>query len=183
MVVAAAVARRLNAELDVVVARKLGAPSQPELAIGAVTASGGRILNQGLIDRLGVPATYVRAVSEEQMDVARSREAGYRQGRPAARVEGRIVILVDDGLATGTMMCAAARSIRRQLPALLVAAAPVGSKEACRVVRDQVDDLICPYTPSPFHSVGEFYEEFDPVQDTEVRHTLREHALVTSAAL
>jgi putative phosphoribosyl transferase len=183
MVVAAVVARRLNAELDVVVARKLGAPSQPELAIGAVTASGGRILNQGLIDRLGVPAAYIGAVSEEQMEAARSREAGYRQGRPAIRIEGRIVILVDDGLATGTTMRAAARSIRRQLPALLVAAAPVGSKEACQIVRDQVDDLICPYTPTPFHSVGEFYEVFDPVQDAEVLDILREHAPVTSAAL
>jgi predicted phosphoribosyltransferase len=182
MVVAAVIARRLNAELDVVVARKLGAPNQPELAIGAVTANGIRIINPELIARLGVPATYMSAVTEAQMEVARNREKSYREGRPAARIEGRIVIVVDDGLATGYTMRAVARSIRRQLPALLVVAAPVGSKDACRILRDETDELICPYVPTPFYSVGQFYEEFDSVEDDEVRSILREHAPATVQA-
>ena len=180
MVVASVVARRLDAELDVAVARKLGAPDQPELAIGAVTANGFRVLNHEMIARLGVPAAFVSTVTEAQMEVARSRETGYRQGRPAAPVEGRIVILVDDGLATGTTMRAVARSIRRQRPALLVAAAPVGSKEACRVLRDDADEVICPYVPSPFYSVGRFYEEFGAVEDAEVRAILREQVPAAS---
>jgi predicted phosphoribosyltransferase len=176
MVVAGVVARRLGAELDVAVARKLGAPGHAELAIGAVTANGGRVLNDDLIARLGVPASYVRSVTESEMQAARAREEAYRDGRPAAPIEGRIVILVDDGLATGATMRAVVRSVRQRRPARLVVAVPVGSKEACRVLRDDADDLVCPYVPAPFYSVGQFYDLFAPVEDTEVRSLLREHA-------
>ena len=176
MVVAAEIARRLGGELDVVVARKLGAPGYSELAIGAVTADGGRYLNQDLIVRLGVSSSYLHAETEAQMKAALSRERRYREGQAATPHEDRIVILVDDGLATGSTMLAVARSVRQHHPARLIVAVPVGSREACRMLRAEVDELVCPYMPVLFQAVGQFYEEFGPVEDDEVCRLLREHA-------
>jgi len=170
--VAAEVARLLDAELDVVVARKLGAPGQEELAIGAVTADGGRFLNDEVIKLLNVSEPYVEAVTHVQMAEARRREDWLRMLRPAAPVAGRTIILVDDGLATGATMRAAARSLRQRLPARLVAAVPVGSREACTALRAEVDEVVCPRQPEPFGAIGFYYHHFEPVEDKQVRDLL-----------
>ncbi len=172
--VAAEVARRLKAELDVIVARKLGAPMSAELAIGAVTANGGRFLNEGLLRELEIPASYVEAVTAQEMAEARRREGLYRGSRPKSRLEGRIVIVVDDGLATGATMRAAVRSVRRENPAKLVVAVPVGSQEARDALAPEVDELICLNTPTPFYAVGLYYERFDPIDDAEVQQILQQ---------
>ena len=171
--VAAEVARRLGAELDVVVARKLGAPGSPELAIGAVTANGGRYLNDSLIREIGVRAAYIEEVTALQRAEAARREERFRAGRPPPSIEGRVVIVVDDGLATGATMRAAVRSVRRSNPSLLVAAVPVGAPQSCAALRTEVDELICLHEPEDFWAVGFYYRHFRPTEDEEVSELLR----------
>ncbi len=180
--VAAEVARSLDAELDVLVARKLGAPGQEELAIGAVTANGGEFVNEELVGYLGVSQAYLERVKRGQMDEARRREALFRGNRPAEQIQGRVVILVDDGLATGATMRAAARSVRRHRPARLIVAVPVGSREACADLRGEADEVVCPRIPDYFGAVGYFYENFQPTEDAEVQSILREHSRLPRAA-
>jgi predicted phosphoribosyltransferase len=170
--VAAEVAGRLGGALDIVVARKLGSPVSEELAVGAVTANGGRFLNEELIRELGVSDAYLEAVTEEQRAEARRREARFRGARPKEPIEGRIAILVDDGLATGATMRAAVRSVRRQDPARLVVAVPVGSEEACADLAREADEVVCPIRPEPFWSVGTYYRDFAPTEDAEVQRLL-----------
>lgn len=170
--VAAEVARRLDGELDVVVARKLGAPISRELAIGAVTANGGRFLNEALIRELRVPAAYLDRVTAEEMAEARRREARFRGGRSTASLAGRTVIVVDDGLATGATMRAAVRSVRTQHPATIVVAVPVGAPDACAALRQEADEVVCLAEPEMFHAVGLHYEHFEPVEDSEVQEIL-----------
>ena len=176
VIVAAEVARRLLAALDVVVARKIGAPRSPELAIGAVTASGGLFLNEALIRDLAVPDVYLDAAVAAQRDEARRREAHFRGERPEPVLKGRTVIVVDDGIATGATFVAAARSVRSREPARLVAAAPVGSREACQALIGEVDEIVCPYVPEPFHAVSGFYRRFESVHDSLVERVLQEWA-------
>jgi len=171
--VAAEVARRLEGELDVVVARKLGAPGHEELAIGAVTADGGRFLNGDILQALGVPDEYLRRATEEQMREARSRERHFRGTAKPIPVEGRTVILVDDGLATGATIRAAARAVRSRHPARLVIAVPVGSAEACAVVAKEADEVVCASQPTPFIAIGLHYEDFNQVPDAQVVELLR----------
>src|SRR5579885_2028258 len=168
VVVAAEVARRLGAALDVIVARKLGAPISRELAIGAVTADGERYLNEDILRELGVTERYLQRVTEEEQAEARRREERFRAGRPPARVAGRTVILVDDGLATGATMRAAVRSVRRHGPARLVVAVPVGARETCEELRAEADEVVCLYQPEPFWAVGAHYQHFEPVDDATV---------------
>lgn len=172
--VAAEVARTLGAELDVVVARKVGAPSQPELAIGAVTADGGRFFNEAIVSELGVSADDLERAVTREMAEARRREARFRAGRPKSRIEGRIVLLVDDGLATGATMRAAVRSVCSQHPLKLIVAVPVGSAEACAALREEADELVCLDQPEPFFAVGLHYREFEPFEDAEVARILEE---------
>ena len=170
--VAAEVARRLSAELDVLVSRKLGSPVSGELAIGAVTADGERFLNDDVIAGLAVSEAYVTAVTKVQRVEAQRREARFRGDRPRPRMAGRTVILVDDGLATGATVRAAVRSARKAKPARLVVAVPVGSREACAALRPEVDELVCLYEPPDFMAVGHWYERFDQLEDDEVKRIL-----------
>jgi predicted phosphoribosyltransferase len=152
----------------VVVARKLGAPRHEELAVGAVTADGGRYLNQDIVAALDVSDEYLRQVTDQQMREARSREQRFRGGRAARPLEGRTVILVDDGLATGATMRAAARAVRARRPARLVIAVPLGSADTCEALAAEADDLICPFRPEPFIAIGLHYVDFRQVDDAEV---------------
>jgi predicted phosphoribosyltransferase len=170
------IARHLGTELDVVVARKLGAPFQPELAIGAVTADGGRFLNQDVLRELGVDEAYLAQVTKQQLEEARRREERFRAGRPPANVSGRTALLVDDGLATGATMRAAARSLRQRQPARLVVAVPVGSRQACAALREDADDVVCLAEPEPFYAIGPYYHTFEQVEDSEVITLLRQQA-------
>ena len=169
--VAAVVAHGLATELDIVVARKLGAPGDPELAIGAVTANGGCLLNEEAIQDLAVPRAYVAAELARKRAEASAREANLRASRAPAVIEGRTVI-VDDGLATGATMRAAVRSVRNGHPGRLVVAVPVGAPESCDVISDEVDELICLQRPAVFLAVGAHYEHFEPVADETVRRLL-----------
>lgn len=169
--VGAEVARALGAPLEILVARKVGAPGNPELAIGAV-APGVVHSEPGTIRTLGVSEDWFdRAVAREQEEVRR-REGHYRQGRPALPVSGMTVILVDDGLATGATAAAAIASLRRQGPAAIVLAVPVGTAEALRQLRPLVDAAECLEVPAHFHAVGQFYRDFRPTTDAEVMEIL-----------
>jgi predicted phosphoribosyltransferase len=174
--VAAEIARRLEGELDVIVARKLGSPVSPELAIGAVTANGGRFLNDEIIQQLQVSDSYIEDVTRTERAEARRREARFRGQRPPPLVRGRTVILVDDGLATGATMRAAVRSVRSGSPARLIVAVPVGSRPACAALRSDVDELVCVDEPEFFGAVGSFYQDFGQTDDAEVERLLRESA-------
>lgn len=178
--VAARVAEALSAELDVIVARKLGSPISAELAIGAVTADGERFLNEGLISELAVSDMYLSAVTDMEQKEAQKGEAQFRGPRPAPRIAGRIVILVDDGLATGATMHAAVRSVRKEGPAHLVVATPVGSREACEALAAEVDEVICLWRPEPFGAVGGYYRDFVQTTDDDVRRLLEDSPAVRS---
>ncbi len=166
------VARALHAPLDVFVVRKLGVPGYEELAMGAVATGGVRVLNEEIVQRLGIPEYVIdAAVAREQQEVAR-RERLYRGGRPPPEVRGRTVILVDDGLATGATMRAAVMALRQLQPARIVVAVPTASSETCSELKAEVDKVICAMTPEPFLAVGHWYEDFSQTTDEEVRDLL-----------
>jgi predicted phosphoribosyltransferase len=170
--VAYEVARALHAPLDVFLVRKLGVPGQGELAMGAIAAGGVRVPNEDVLRALDIPDDVLDAVAgEERQELAR-RERAYRDGRPAPDVRGRTVILVDDGLATGSTMRAAVAALRRQGPARVVVAVPVGAPEACADFRYEADEAVCARTPEPFEAVGQWYADFSPTTDDEVRDLL-----------
>lgn len=172
VVVAYEVARLLGAPLDVVIPRKIGAPGQPELAIGAI-GDNISVLDQHMIDYLGVSEQYIREEIERQRHEIERRSRLYRGGQPPLAIEGRTVILVDDGMATGSTTLVAVRSLRRRNPARLVLAVPVASHEAVARLRPEVDDLIVLETPDYFMSVGSWYQEFEQTTDEEVIDLLR----------
>jgi predicted phosphoribosyltransferase len=180
--IAAEVARRLGADLDIIVARKLGAPGSPELAIGAVTANGGRFLNDDLMEEFGVTERYLEKVTAQERAEAHRREERFRGDRRAQPAAGRTVIVVDDGLATGATMRAAVRSIRSMKPQHLVVAVPVGSTEACEELRAEADEVVCLYQPEPFWAVGLYYRHFEPTEDADVQRILSEWYEATEAA-
>ncbi|WP_249932965.1 phosphoribosyltransferase family protein [Blastococcus sp. CCUG 61487] len=175
VVVAAEVAAALGGALDIVVVRKVGVPGRPELAMGAVAAAGeeletvrdARVLASAAVDE----ATFERARSQELVELRR-REDAYRQGRPPMPLTGRRVVLVDDGLATGSTMRAAVAAVRREKPARLVAAVPVGSPAACAALATEVDEVACLWAPGSFRAVGQAYDDFRPTTDDEVREAL-----------
>ncbi len=170
--VAYQVAKVLGLPLDVMVARKLGAPGQEELAIGAVTPDGTRYLNDDIVRALHVSDGYLARVTAEQSAEARRRERLFRPGRQPLELEGRTVILIDDGLATGATMHALVRALRRARVARLVVAVPVGAPATCRELEAEVDELVCLEQPPAFFAVGAHYARFAQTSDEEVERLL-----------
>jgi predicted phosphoribosyltransferase len=174
--VAYEVARELNAPLDVFLVRKLGVPGQEELAMGAIATGGVRVLNDSVIDMLHVPDRVIDAVAEKEQRELVRREVEYRGDRPAPEVRGRTVILVDDGLATGSTMRAAAEALKHEGAERLVVAVPVAPPETCEAFRREVDEIVCAVTPEPFYGVGMWYDDFSQTTDEEVRALLDRQA-------
>jgi len=173
--VAEQVAVGLGATLDVFVVRKVGVPGHEELAMGAVASGGVRVVNREVLDDLAVDdETFRRAVERERAEVER-RERRYRGDREPAELADKIVILIDDGLATGASMHAAVEAVRVHRPARIVIAVPVASRAACDELRSLADAVICAITPEPFFAVGQWYEDFSPTTDDNVRQALARH--------
>src|SRR5207302_345843 len=170
--VAYEVAHRLGAPLDVFVVRKLGVPGYEELAMGAVATGGVRVLNDQIVERLGLPEYVIDAVAAREHQELARRERLYRGGRPPPDVRGRTVILVDDGLATGATMRAAIMALRQLQPARIVVAVPTASPDTCKELKAEADDVVCAITPEPFLAVGHWYEDFSQTTDEEVRDLL-----------
>lgn len=165
------VARALGAPLDVVVVRKLGAPGHPEFAVGAI-APGAVYVDRSIVRQLGVPPAYLEQVTAAEARELARRELAYRAGRPPLDVAGRLVILVDDGLATGATIRAALASLRERGPARVVLAAPVGAPETIARLREVADEVVCLETPPDFRAVSLAYDNFEPTSDAEVMRCL-----------
>jgi putative phosphoribosyl transferase len=173
VVVAAAVAETLGAELDAVIVRKVGAPHQPELAVGAVAPTGQVILDRSLIDRIGISERTLTTIIEREQTEAKRRVTAYRDDRPPLDVRDRVAIVVDDGLATGSTMAIALQVLRTQQPRELIAAAPVGSQYAIDLIEPVADRVICPLVPADLMAVGLYYSDFGETSDETVHELLR----------
>lgn len=170
--VAFEVAEALGAPLDVFVVRKLGVPGQRELAAGAIASGGVRVINDDVIAAAGISDAEIAEVAARETAELKRREQLYRHGRPAADVRGKTAILIDDGLATGASMRAAATALRAQRPARIVVAVPVASAQTCEDFQAEVDEVVCAVTPEPFVAVGLWYEQFEQTSDQQVRELL-----------
>lgn len=172
VVVAATVAEALHAPLDVVVVRKLGAPGREELALGAIAAGGVRVVNTEVLRALGVDEGVVDAVAHREQRELERREGLYRGGRRGLALNGRKVIIVDDGLATGATMRAAITAVKAQDPDTITVAVPVASREARDAIGSMVDEMVCPTVPEPFWGVGAWYDDFTQTSDSDVTRLL-----------
>ena len=180
--VAYEVARMLHAPLDVFLVRKLGVPGHEELAMGALASGGARVLNEEVVRGLHISEEVIAAVAEREQEELARRERLFRGERPAPDVRGRTVILVDDGLATGSTMRAAIAALRQQGPARIVVAVPVGAYETCAELQMEADEVVCARTPEPFHAVGLWYDDFTQTTDEEVHELLARAAEERSLA-
>lgn len=171
--VAFEVAKSLNAPLDVFIVRKLGVPGQEELALGATATGKVRVLNQDIIAALGISDEVIESVIAKEERELQRREQLYRGDRPPYPTEGKTVILVDDGLATGSTMHAAVLALKLRRPARVIAAVPVAAVSTCEEFKDEVDEIVCAATPKPFYSVGQWYDDFSQTTDAEVQELLR----------
>src|SRR5213075_1509942 len=170
--VAYEVAKRLNAPLDVFIVRKLGVPGFEELAAGAIASGGVRVLNQDVMRAIPYASEAIEAVTAKETAELQRREQTYRNGRAAPELRDRVVILVDDGLATGATMRAAVKALRQRGVAKIVVAVPVGPPDTCREFEDEADETVCASTPEFFQAVGQYYEDFSQTSDEEVRELL-----------
>ncbi|MCS7146108.1 MAG: phosphoribosyltransferase family protein [Nitrososphaerota archaeon] len=168
VVVGGVVARRLGCLLDVIVVKKIGAPFNPELAVAAVTEFGDVAVEEEVAGFYGVSREEIMKRAAEQVPILKGRGEGYRGGRGFLSPTGKVAVIVDDGLATGTTMVAAVQSLKKMEPAKLIASAPVASTEAASKLRPLVDELVCPHILPEFYAVGEFYDDFSQVTDDEV---------------
>lgn len=170
------VAEALGAALDIFLVRKLGMPGHPEFAMGAIASGGIRVLSDDVIQMYGVSAEAIERVARAEQAELERREREYRQNHQAVDLAGKTVILVDDGLATGSTMRAAVEAVRRHGPARVIVAAPVGAPSTCADFRAVADEVVCAQTPEPFSAVGLWYQDFSQTTDDEVRDLLRKHA-------
>lgn len=175
------VASALGLPLDVFVVRKIGFPSQPELAMGAIASGGVRVMNEDLLRQVHVADDVIDEMTETESEELRRRELSYREGRPPLAVAGRSVILVDDGLATGSTMRAAVRALKQQHAARVIVAVPVGAAESCRAVQKEADQVICLEQPEDFRAVGQWYDDFAQTTDHEVRALLEKSTVLETA--
>jgi predicted phosphoribosyltransferase len=167
------VAQALRAPLDVFLVRKLGVPGREELAMGAIATGGVTVLNQEVVQGMHIPALVIAEVTAREQQELTRREQLYRGTRPPPVVQGRTVILVDDGLATGSTMRAAIAALRQQQPAQIIVAVPTAAPETCQAFAGVADAIVCALTPEPFYAVGLWYEDFTPTTDDEVRALLQ----------
>jgi len=170
--VAYEVAQALNAPLDVFVVRKLGVPGQEELAMGAIASGGVRVLNEDVVQMLRIPEVVIEATAMIETEELERRERLYRGDRPGLDAQGRVAILIDDGLATGSTMRAAAVALRRLQPSRVVIAVPVAAGSTCDELSNEVDEVICAETPEPFYAISLWYRDFTQTTDDEVRELL-----------
>jgi putative phosphoribosyl transferase len=173
VVVGFEIARALGLSLDVIVPRKIGAPNNPELAIGAITEDGTIILDKDLVNQLGVSKAYIKKESQRQMREIQHRLKLYRGDIPRPELKNREVIIVDDGIATGSTMKAALASVRKSGAKTVVVAVPLGPTSTVKELERQADRVVCLYTPEPFYAIGEFYDDFAQTENDEVTELLR----------
>lgn len=179
--VAFEVATALGAPLDVFLVRKLGTPGHRELAMGAIASGGVRVLNDDVVRWYGIPESAIESVAREEAAELERREREYRRDRPASDLANHLVILVDDGLATGSTMRAAAQAVRMLGPSLVVVAVPVGARQTCNEIAAVADEVVCARMPEPFSAVGQWYLDFDQTTDEEVRELLQKSTLTPQA--
>ena len=170
------VAKALNAPLDVFIVRKLGVPGHEELAMGAIATGGVRVLSEPVIEQLNIPPPVIDRVARREEEEIRRREYLYRGNNPPPNIQDKIVILVDDGLATGSTMKAAISALRRQNPKKIVVAVPTAPADTCEDLKREADEVICAATPEPFYAVGLWYEDFAQTTDDEVKELIRRAA-------
>lgn len=180
VITASEVAEHLHLPLDIISARKISAPHNPELAIGAVTETGQGYFNQELINYLGITASYLKTATEKEVLEAQRRLKTYRQNRPPLVLENKIVILVDDGMATGATMKAAVQSVKSSGAMKVIVAVPVSSYETFEEIKQEVDEAITIALPIPFYAVGEFYRDFSQTTDNDVITLLSQRSHNTS---
>jgi predicted phosphoribosyltransferase len=166
------IAQALGAPLDVFLVRKLGVPGREELAMGAMASGGVRVVNEDVVHALGIPDEVIDAVADKERRELARRERAYRDDRPPPDVRGRTVLIVDDGLATGSTMRAAVAALRKLHPGRIVVAVPVGSADTCADLESEADEVVCVLTPDPFHAVGLWYEDFSQTTDEQVHELL-----------
>jgi len=169
------VARALGAPLDVFIVRKLGVPGHEELAMGAIASGGVRVMNDDVLRHLPISRNAIEAVSARELVELGRREKSYRGSKPPLDVRGRTVIVVDDGLATGSTMRAAVRALRQEQAGSIIVAVPVAARETCEAFLGEVDDVVCLRTPHPFEAVGLWYDDFTQTTDEEVHERLAGH--------
>lgn len=170
--VAFEVAQVLRVPLDIFLVRKLGVPGHEELAMGAIASGGVRVLNEDIVKYLNIPENVIDSIAETELKELQRREFVYRGNRPEPDVKGKTVILIDDGLATGSTIRAAAQALRQQEPARIIVAVPVSAPERCDEYRIGVDEIVCAVTPESFFGVGQWYFDFSQTTDDEVRDLL-----------
>src|SRR5262245_52602718 len=174
-------ASALSVPMDVFLVRKLGTPGHRELAMGAIASGGVRVLNDDVVRWYGIPDSAIERIAREEQEELERRERAYRGDRPAPDLTSKIVILIDDGLATGSTMRAAAQAVRAHRPARVVIAVPVGAPQTCAELAAVADEVICARMPEPFSAVGQWYLNFDQIDDDEVRALLQKSSAIPQA--
>jgi len=174
--VAFQVAKRLDAPMDVFLVRKLGVPGREELAMGAIASGGIRVVNDDVVRSVGLSEQDIEEVAEREQQELERREKMYRGDRTSPELEGRTIILVDDGMATGASMKSAVQAVKQTRPAAVVVAVPTAAPQTVEEISGEVDDIVCLTTPQPFMAVGTWYEDFSQTSDEEVKHFLERAA-------